>query len=85
MNHGERQVVIGVILRAGPNFDCSVRLDSGDVVRARIPRRNARPMFRVVPGDRVRIHAPGPESFVVLGHERQDRAEPGTTADCPGD
>jgi translation initiation factor IF-1 len=66
----ERPVVPGAVVEMGPNLDCSVRLDSGDVVRALIPRRTARLMFRVVPGDRVWAQACGEGPFVVLGHER---------------
>jgi translation initiation factor IF-1 len=75
MSEVERSVLCGAVVEVGPHLGCSVRLDSGAVVQARIPRRTARLMFRVVPGDRVRVEIRGPESFVVLGHERV-RAEP---------
>ena len=71
MSSDERPAVSGVVVGMGPNFACSVRLDSGEVVRARIPRPTARLMFRVAPGDRVRVEAHGPGSFVVLGHEQR--------------
>jgi translation initiation factor IF-1 len=70
MSGTEPPVLFGVVVEMGPNLDCSVRLDSGAVVAAHIPRRTARAMFRVVPGDRVRVEARGRESLVVLSHER---------------
>jgi translation initiation factor IF-1 len=83
MSDAERPVLLGTVVELGPNLDCSVRLDSGEMVRARIPRRTARLMFRVVAGDRVRVEVRGPKSSVVLGHERVP-GEPGAAADRPG-
>jgi hypothetical protein len=44
--------------------------------------RPARLMFRVVPGDRVRVELRTPESFDVLRHARV-RIEPTASADGP--
>jgi len=70
MSDVEPPVLFGAVIELGPNLACSVRLDSGAVVQARIPRRTARLMFRVVTGDRVPVEVPKPGAFVVLGHER---------------
>jgi translation initiation factor IF-1 len=82
MSDGERPILFGAVIELRPNLACSVHLDSGEVVQARIPRRTARLMFRVVSGDRVRVEVCSRESFVVLGHERV-RIEPATSADGP--
>ncbi len=50
----------GAIVAMGPNLACRIRLDSGEEVVARIPRSVARLMFRIVPGDRVRVRSSGP-------------------------
>jgi translation initiation factor IF-1 len=63
------EAVAGTITTVGPNLACRIRLDLGAEVAACIPRRTARHMFRVVPGDRVRVQADG-DGFIVLGHER---------------
>ena len=68
MVEAEQPVVAGMVAEMGPNLLCRVRLDSGDVISARIPRRTARLMFRVAPGDRVLVQARS-SAFVVLGHE----------------
>lgn len=60
----------GVIVEMGPNWDCRVRLPSGELVMARIPRHVARLMFRVLPGDRVAVEQRGAGKYVVLGHEQ---------------
>lgn len=59
----------GLIRDMGPGLSCVVRLDMGAEIQACIPRRNARVMFRVVPGDRVLVTERPAGSFVVLGHE----------------
>lgn len=66
----DRIELIGTVEQFGPNLECSVRLDSGELVPARIPKRVARMMWRVVPGDRVRLKLLEPGDHVVLGHYR---------------
>jgi translation initiation factor IF-1 len=70
MDQAEAQVAVGAVTEVGPNLLCRVRLDAGGEVPARIPGRIARLMFRVVPGDRVRVRADGTGGYAVLGHER---------------
>jgi translation initiation factor IF-1 len=47
--------VPGLVIEVGPNFYCRVQLDTVDEVRALIPKRVARDMYRVIPGDRVLV------------------------------
>jgi translation initiation factor IF-1 len=82
MSDVECPVLFGTVIELRPNLCCSVRLDSGEVVQARIPRRTARLIFRVVPGDRVRVELRSQDSFEVIGHERV-RIEPTAPADGP--
>ena len=60
----------GVVAEMGQNLDCVVRLGSGELVTARIPKKTARQMFRVVPGNRVLIEQRGSDEYVVLGFDR---------------
>ena len=66
----ERPIVCGAIVELGPGSTCRVRLDADGEVSACIPRQIARLMFRVVPGDRVRVQPWGSGGYIVLGHER---------------
>src|SRR5436305_1778921 len=64
-------MLFGEITEVGLNLvGCRVRLSSGEVVPAHIPRHIARAMFRVVPGDRVAVQRRGTGRCVVVGHER---------------
>jgi translation initiation factor IF-1 len=47
-----------------------VQLLNGSEVVARVPKRTARVMFRIVPGDRVRVIERLPGEFRVLGFDR---------------
>jgi translation initiation factor IF-1 len=62
--------VPGVVVEMGPNFFCRVRLDSGDEVRALIPKRVARDMYRVIPGDRVLVRLAASGRSRVTGFVR---------------
>jgi len=84
---GERLEVvnqIGVVVNIRPAaFHCQVRLPSGEVVAAAIPKQIARDMFRVVIGDRVQVSGSIESKFKVLGFAR-DAVEPGGTSDRGG-
>jgi translation initiation factor IF-1 len=69
MSGTEMPVSRGVVVELGPNLLCTVRLDDGREVQARIPRPTARSMLRVVPGDRVKGAVRETGKFRVLGHE----------------
>jgi translation initiation factor IF-1 len=70
MHQPIKQIVFGELIGIGPNLACEVRLASGEIVAARIPKHVARMMFRVAPGDRIAIKRRGSGPFVVLGHEQ---------------
>lgn len=80
MSEAKRPVLSGAMVELWPNLGCLVRLDSGEVVLARIRKRTTRRMFRLVSDDRVRLQARGPQPFIVLGHERIS-AESGSATD----
>lgn len=70
MSEADNLSLAGVVAEMGPNLDCVVKLDSGAEVMARIPKRTARLMFQIVPGDRVVVEVRGAGGYTVLGHER---------------
>lgn len=74
----------GVLVEVGAGLVCRVRLDSGSEVSAIIPRQVARRMFRVVPGDRVRIRLLEPGCSQVVGFAQAPDAEPNAAADGGG-
>jgi translation initiation factor IF-1 len=69
MSGTEMPVLRGAMVELGPNLLCTVRLDDGREVQARIPMPTARLMLRVVPGDRVKVAVRETGEFRVLGHE----------------
>jgi len=63
----DSQEVMGEVIELSPNLECRIRLDSGTEIRAQIRRQVARRMFRVVPGDRVRVRLLEPSCSEVTG------------------
>ena len=55
MNETPNVIAQGSILEVDANLRCQVPLDDGSEVSAMIPRNKARAMFRIVPGDRIRV------------------------------
>jgi len=79
MKNADMPTHYGTILQMGPNsFECGVRLDSGEEVKARVPKQTFRLMFRIAPGDRVKVGLGRSGKYVVLGHEwvRSSQAKP---------
>jgi translation initiation factor IF-1 len=72
---------IGVVLEMRPGLECRIRLDTGSEVSAVIPRQVARRMFRVVPGDRIRIRLSEPGCSRVVGFAPTPEAEPAAAPD----
>jgi translation initiation factor IF-1 len=70
MAEAAKYTVAGAVVEMKPNLFCSVRLDTGEQVQARIPKHVARLMFRIVAGDRVLMESRSQEPYLVLGHER---------------
>ena len=61
----------GMIIEFLLSLGCRVQLDSGEMVSAHVPKRTARGMFRIVPGDRVRVKSTNSAEYVVLGFEQR--------------
>lgn len=52
----------------------AVELDGGATIDANVKSHTARVMFRIVPGDRVRVRLPATDGqlALILGHHRDD-------------
>jgi translation initiation factor IF-1 len=71
----ENSEQVAVIVQMGPGSQCKVRFPDGTVVVASIPRHAARVMFRIVPGDRVRVSGPLGGKVRVNGFARDSVKE----------
>jgi translation initiation factor IF-1 len=77
MDEARWTVLIGTVIELKPNFNCIVHLETGEQVRARIPKATAQRMFRVLPGDRVQVEIREKGQYVIRGFETQkDKADP---------
>ncbi|MFT3883225.1 MAG: hypothetical protein QM703_26680 [Gemmatales bacterium] len=72
MDEDRWTVLSGTVIELKPNFDCIVLLETGEQVRARIPKETVRGMFRIVPGDRVRVEIRKQGQYVIRGFETQE-------------
>jgi translation initiation factor IF-1 len=69
MGDTKEPILCGAIVQFGPDLLCKVRLDNAEDVQAHLPKNTARLMFRLAPGDRVKVGIGRLGEYVVLGHE----------------
>jgi translation initiation factor IF-1 len=65
---------IGTITAHRHNRIFAVELDDGEMIDANVKSHTARIMFRIVPGDRVRVRLPAVhgQHGLILGHHHDD-------------
>ena len=65
---------IGTITAYRHNRIFAVQLDDGHQISANVRSHTARTMFRIAPGDRVRVRLPASDGAhgLILGHHRDD-------------